>query len=362
MLYKTENTHGGDIYKDRIDIDFSVNINPLGTPARVREAIRAAADRAADYPDPFCRELVTAISKAEEVPEEWILCGNGAAELIYGYCQALGWGRLKMAETAPSFSEYSLAAELAGGEVFRYPLKENIGFRLDHEFPDFLEKVLAQESSGRKMAVFLCNPNNPDGRNIPVPLLEEVLCWCAGHGAGLFLDECFLQMSDHPQSMKPFLQDHPELFLLKAFTKDYGMAGVRLGYGLCSDPDLLKSISRLTQPWNVSIPAQAAGIAALQEKDWILRAREIIPEERKWLSGQLRDLKLKVYPSEANYLLVRGEPGLDRKLRKEGIAIRSCANYHNLGEGWYRIGLRLHEENVKLTEALRRVQGIHDKE
>lgn len=201
--------------------------------------------------------------------------------------------------------------------------------------------------------VFLCNPNNPDGRNIPFSLLQRILAWCSEHAVRLFLDECFLDMSDHPDSMKPFLADHPELFLLRAFTKNYGMAGVRLGYGLCSDTELLASMSRMVQPWNVSVLAQAAGIAALREGDWILRARALIRTERGRLTEELKKMGFRVCASEANYLLFYGAAGLDRALRKKGIAIRNCGNYHNLGEGWYRIGLKLPEENDVLIQALR---------
>ena len=400
MLYNMKNTHGGDIYRNRIMLDFSVSINPFGTPEGVREAIRNAADLAACYPDPQCSELVKAIAESEDVPEEWILCGNGAAELIYAYCQARG--SVDGLETAPAFSEYARGVELTGGTVHRYPLNPEQDFLLDAGFADCLEKWCSSadccegknsqwqissesflktgscgpenvrpqpgfsqtDSPGndsslpqsprlhRNRAVFLCNPNNPDGRNIPRQLLEEILCRCASHGAGLFLDECFLAMSDHPESMKSFLPDHPELFILKAFTKDYGMAGVRLGYGLCSDRDLLAHMSRQVQPWNVSLPAQMAGVAALKEREWVSRARAMIPEERNLMAAELRRLGFRVCQSEANYFLVQGPPGIDRELLKYGIAIRNCADFCNLSEGWYRIGLKLHEENETLIRTL----------
>ena len=358
MLYFSDNMHGGDIYQDRIRLDFSVNIHPFGTPEKVQQAIRDAADQVSCYPDPCCRELVQAVAAAEEVPEEWILCGNGAAELIYTYCLA---AEVKMAaEPAPAFSEYAMGTALAGGSVVRYPLKEEDDFLLDESFLDFLGAWLRKESSpeakGQKKTVFLCNPNNPDGRNIPFSLLTEILTWCRDHGADLFLDECFLDMSDHPESMKNALADHPQLFLLRAFTKSYGMAGVRLGYCLSSDHGLLKRISARMQPWNVSVPAQMAGIAALQEKDWIEQGRSVIRTERPWVSEELKRLGFRVCRSESNYLLFRAEPGLDAELRKQGIAIRSCGNLHHLEEGWYRIGLKRHEENEELIQAIRRIR------
>ena len=158
MLYYSDNMHGGDIYQDRIRLDFSVNIHPFGTPEKVRQAIRDAADQVSCYPDPCCRELVQAIAAAEEVPEEWILCGNGAAELIYTYCLA---AEVKMAaEPAPAFSEYAMGTALAGGSVVRYPLKEEDDFLLDESFLDFLGAWLRKESSpeekGQKKTIRIC--------------------------------------------------------------------------------------------------------------------------------------------------------------------------------------------------------------
>ena len=114
-------------------------------------------------------------------------------------------------------------------------------------------------------------------------------------------------------------------------------------------------MSQSCQPWNVCLPAQAAGVAALQEWSWVLRARKIAREERTFLSQELLSLNISVCPSEANYLLLRAPLGLDAALLRRGIAIRSCENYPGLGPGWYRIAVRLHEENEALLETMRRI-------
>lgn len=155
--------------------------------------------------------------------------------------------------------------------------------------------------------------------------------------------------------MKGFLRDHPELFILKAFTKSYGMAGVRLGYCLCSDDELLAKMSRTAQPWNVSILAQAAGVVALQEQDFLIKTKELIPVERSWLKDELENLGFWVCPAKANYLLFHGKPGLHTALKERGIAIRNCDNYHGLSSGWYRIAVRLHEQNEQLIAAIKQV-------
>lgn len=346
MLYHTTNPHGGDVYDGEIRLDFSANTNPYGTPRGVLDAMSAVLTRVHQYPDPYCRELVKAISEFEGVPKDWILCGSGAAELIYSYCEAL---RPETAmELAPTFSEYALALERVGCRVERYSLKKENHFSLTEEFLPVLARI-------RPDVLFLCNPNNPTGQVIGLPLLEKILNLCHRQGTALFVDECFLDLSDDGVSLKARLGDHPKLFLLKAFTKSYGMAGVRLGYCLCSDPALLEKMSHTVPPWNVSTLAQAAGVAALQERAFLQKTRVLIPVERQWLKGQLEALGFWVCPSRANYLLFQGRPDLREQLRKQGIAIRSCGNYHGLEQGWYRIAVRLHEENERLIQAMKEV-------
>ena len=346
MLYHTTNPHGGDIYDGEIQLDFSANTNPYGTPQGVLEAMSAVLNRVHQYPDPYCRELVKAISDFESVPRDWILCGNGAAELIYSYCEALRPRRAM--ELAPTFSEYTLALERVGCQVQRYFLKREHDFTLTEAFLPVLEH-------SRPDVLFLCNPNNPTGQVIGLPLLEKILSVCHKQGTSLFVDECFLDLSDADVSLKMQLQEHPNLFILKAFTKSYGMAGVRLGYCLCAQTRLLEKMSHTVQPWNVSTLAQSAGVAALRERAFLQKTRALIPVERRWLRAQLEALGFWVCPSKANFLLFHAEENLHEGLRARGIAIRSCRNYHGLGPGWYRIALRLHEENERLIAAMKEV-------
>ena len=346
MLYHTQNPHGGDVYDGEIQLDFSANTNPYGTPQGVLDAITAALPRVHQYPDPYCRELVKTISEFEAVPKDWVLCGSGAAELIYSYCEALRPGRAM--ELAPTFSEYSLALERVGCQVERYSQKKENYFSLTEDFLPALER-------SRPDVLFLCNPNNPTGQVIGLPLLEKILDVCEEQGTCLFVDECFLDLSDDGVSLKSHLGEHPNLFILKAFTKSYGMAGVRLGYCLCAQGQLLEEMSHTVQPWNVSTLAQSAGVAALHERAFLQRTRALIPVERQWLQSQLEALGFWVCPSKANYLLFQGSQDLWEQLRKQGIAIRSCGNYHGLGTGWYRIAVRLHGENECLIRAMKEV-------
>lgn len=346
MLYHCENAHGGDIYGEQVLLDFSANTNPFGTPQPVLDAIAGALPQLHHYPDPYCRALVAAIAAHEAVPEQDILCGNGAAELIYGFCQA---ARPKKAvELAPTFSEYALALKGVGCTVERYRLKQKQDFSLGEGFLGFLEQTMPQ-------AVFLCNPNNPTGRLIDPALMEQILIFCRNRRIRLFVDECFLDMAEGGHSLKDCLANNPHLFILKAFTKSYGMAGLRLGYCLSSDSRLLEKMSAAVQPWNVSIPAQVAGVAALEQRDFLARTRALVSAQRAFLQERLEQLGFRVCPGQANYLLFQAPEDLHQRLRRRKIAIRNCANYPGLGPGWYRIAVRLPEENQCLIQTMKEV-------
>ena len=241
MLYNTKNPHGGDIYAGKVLLDFSANTNPFGTPQAVQEAIAEALPRLHRYPDPYCRKLVAAIAEHEAVPKNYILCGNGAADLIYAYARAVH--PQKAAMPAPTFSEYALG--LSDCEISYYFLQESKDFALDSGILDFLHLEKPE-------VLFLCDPNNPTGQLTDPALMEAILECCHDLGICLFLDECFLDLTKNGVSRKNDLARYPELFLLKAFTKSYGMAGVRLGYGMSADTALLEAMSRSQQPWNIS--------------------------------------------------------------------------------------------------------------
>ena len=346
--------HGGDIYsaKERIEgeiIDFSANINPLGLPQSVKEALGNAMDAFSHYPDPICRELVKELAESEQVRQEHILCGNGAADLIFRAVWAM---RPRSALIAvPTFSEYEQALTACGCKVDYFELKAENGFQLTEEL---LEHIQPQTD-----IVFLCNPNNPTGQLTEQKLLERILARCASCGALLVVDECFRDFLDEPMqnSMNGWVESFPNLMILRAFTKHYAMAGLRLGYCLCSNPPLLERMTQCGQPWSVSVPAQIAGLAALQDRDYLERSRELITQERRYLKESFMRLQIPVIGSQANYIFfyLPEIPELQQELEKSGILIRSCDNYRGLERGYYRIAVRTHAENERLVAALEAV-------
>ncbi len=346
MLYCTNNPHGGDRYGVPVELDFSVNINPLGAPPAAREAAVRAAGLLERYPDPRCRELVSALSRYEGVPEEYVICGNGAAELIFSLCAALTPRRALIPQ--PAFSEYETALRGVGCRISTFFLPPGEDFALTGAFLEALE------GTDVDLAV-LCHPNNPTGRLISREILEGAVRLCREKGVRLLADECFFDLTEGGASCKSLLAEAPNLFLLKALTKSFGLAGARLGYGLCADRGLLSAMSRTVQPWNVSLPAQMAGTAALGEADWPARARALVRDQRDALRKGLEALGLRVVPSDANFLLFRSGTELKAPLLERGILIRDCAGFPGLGAGWYRVAIRLPGENARLLAALEEV-------
>jgi len=347
-------THGGDLVGfaaqfGSAPLDFSVNTNPFGLSPLAAAALPRAAARACEYPDPLYRRLRAAIADHEELPASQIACGNGAADLIWRIVLAL---RPKHALiTAPTFSEYEAALQFAGCRVHHYDLLAENDFLpdsgiLSHIHPD-------------TDLVFLCNPNNPTGLTTAPALLERILKQCRNMGARLIVDECFLRFLPDAaeKTMKPYLNDHKELLILKAFTKFYGMAGLRLGYCLCADADLLTAIGAAGQCWPVSIAAEEAGIAALQDHAFSKATIAYFPAERARMKRAMEQLGLRVWPGEANYLFFYTDiPNYWQLLAEQGFLLRDCSNYRGLTEGYYRTAILTPEKNDLLLAAMAKIR------
>lgn len=337
--------HGGDIYGKAVEMDFSANLNFLGMPDSVRQAAKEGVDASIHYPDPQCRALRAALAEAEQIPEEQILCGNGAADLIFGL--ALAVKPKKALVWAPGFNEYEQALRAVDCSVGYLPLRREEGFAYRVEA---LEAVTPEVDM-----LFFCNPQNPTGQTASADFLEALLDRCQETGTLCVADECFLEFLDEEErfSAKPALAYMENLFVLKAFTKLYAMPGLRLGYGLCSNGELLQRMREVLQPWSVSVPAQRAGVAALGETEYVRRTQALVRQERRFLKEQMRELGCKIYGSKANFVFFQGPEDLAAFCLDRGILIRDCRNYQGLGPGYYRAAVRSREENTRLLEVLR---------
>lgn len=342
-----KHVHGGDVYHYADCVDFSANCNPLGTPEGVKQAIIDSLEYLGDYPRVGCQPLREAIGEYEGAEASQVICGNGAAELIFSLCRAKK--PKKAMVLAPSFAEYEQALESVDCQVEHFRLSEEGGFFAD-------EKLLGGIHPGLDM-VFLCNPNNPTGLLTEKALLLQILEKCRSLSIFLVVDECFLDFVKEPDryTLKSMLEEYRNLFLLKAFTKRYAMAGVRLGYGLCADRALLEKMGEVTQPWNVSAMAQAAGLAALKEEEYVEAGRKLVFAEAEYLKREMKSLGLTVFPSQANYIFFKGPESLFDSCVEKGFLIRDCSNYPGLCKGYYRIAVKKHDVNERLIEAFREI-------
>lgn len=339
--------HGGNIYKNKVRADFSANLNLLGMPETVQKAAIEGVLKSEAYPDPDCAELVKRIANKHHVSYEQVLCGNGAAELIYGLVAEVKPEKALL--LAPSFFEYTQALKYCDCSICEYELKEEYDFCIQEDFLEWMKPDID--------ILFLCNPNNPTGQLIEPTLLNSILIKASQMEILCVMDECFLSFveNEEQKSCISLIEEYP-VCILKAFTKIYAMPGIRLGYLISSNRELLKGMRRGMQPWNVSVVAQMAGVAAINETEYVLATQVEVHKEKEFLLEQLHKLRYKTYGSAANFIFFKGESGLYQQLLSEGIMIRDCSNFSGLKEGYYRIAVRTRRENIILIDELRRIK------
>lgn len=344
--------HGGEACSGaKIEYDFSVNINPLGIPEGVTRRLKESLSRLTQYPDRECRELRLVLESYTGVPAEQILCGNGASELIEASVRALGACSVLL--TAPSFSGYRHAAEACGTEIRYHELKREEDFVLTQRY--------LEDLAGRPDMAILCSPANPVGNRIDSDLLNNIAQICEQQGTWLLVDECFIGFTqdEDKTTMRRLLRSQggfKRLLVLDAFTKRFAMPGIRLGYLMASDPEVLAEIHAKQPEWSVSVPAQIAGAAALEtDPAYMKAARDMIAAERGRMTAEMEKMGFRVCPGEANYIFFSTDTELFEPLLAEGILIRRCDNYRGLGRDDYRAAIRRPEENDILLQAMKEI-------
>ena len=337
-----EGIHGGDIYRNPVTMDFSVNINPLGMPDGVEEALQRAIGQSMKYPDIMADELKTAISVMLSVPKEYLQLGNGASEIFMAIVHAIRPEKTLI--PIPSFYGYEYAAKAVSGEIAYFPLKEEAEFMPDEELFD----ALTEETD----LLFLANPNNPTGTLMNRDYLNKLLERCKEKKIYVVLDECFIEFCGTECSALPWIEKYPNLLLVRAFTKIYAIPGVRLGDLICSNRSLLEKIRTQIPEWNLSVFAQEAGVACAGKTAYLEKTVNYVKNEREFLAEGLKKFGFRVFPGEANFLLIHSEKPLYEKLLGKGILIRDCMNFKGLTKGYYRIAVKKRQDNEKLLKAI----------
>jgi Histidinol-phosphate/aromatic aminotransferase and cobyric acid decarboxylase len=349
--------HGGDIYtegilKGRALLDFSSNINPLGVPKSFTDNLRESVGVIDRYPDIQYRALKGHIIDylgMDKINEKNLVLGNGAAEIIDLIISCFK----KILIVVPSFLEYSLNAQKWGCNIEYSFLNENM--ELDYE--DILRKIK------RCDAIIIGNPNNPNGETIEKHSFQAILDYAEMNKKTIIIDEAFIEFTTYQKinySFQNLVENYKCIFIIKALTKFFSLPGVRFGYGVSSDVDLLNKVREKQNPWNINCFAELAVKYVLKDKEFIRKSQHWIKEEIENLPKRLKDISYieKVYPTKCNFLLcklkdISGQRLYDSCLEK-GIIIRRAKNFISLSDKYVRFAIKDRISNDSLINVLER--------
>ncbi|BBR60267.1 threonine-phosphate decarboxylase CobD [Klebsiella sp. WP4-W18-ESBL-05] len=330
-------------------LDFSANINPLGMPESLKQAIVAQLSCAERYPDVEYQQLHQALAAHHGVPATWILAGNGETESIFTLVNGLQPRRAMV--VAPGFAEYRRALETQGCVIDTFYLREEDGWQLSEAILPALTAELD--------CLFLCTPNNPTGLMPEHTLLTAIAERCRALDIALILDEAFLDFIPDAPGFIPLLAEYPHVWVLRSLTKFYAIPGLRLGYLLNGDERAVARLRQRQMPWSINAFAALAGEVILNDSAYQQATRRWLADEGARFYRALSKIDgITVYPGRANYLFLRCErPDLELQyaLLEQQILIRSCANYPGLDGRYFRVAIRSAEENQRLLAALSQV-------
>jgi L-threonine-O-3-phosphate decarboxylase len=337
-------------------LDFSASINPLGPPASAIAAIQASLEDLVAYPDPQYHQLRSALGQFHRISPDWVLPGNGVAELLTWACRELA-ALDRVVLPTPAFSDYRRALKAFDARVVELPLQD---FRLATLDSGGAGKSL-NSSSSDALGLLLNNPHNPTGllfsRESIVPYLERYDL--------VVVDEAFMDFlpPEDQQSLIDRVCEYPNLVILRSLTKFYSLPGLRLGYAI-AHPDHLLRWQQWRDPWAVNSLAAAVGPVVLQDRrfqqrtwDWLAKARPHLFQGLAALPG------LSPVPGAANFLLVQSEGScLELQmdlLKRHRILIRDCWSFPELGDRYFRVAVRTLAENQRLLDGLSDLLAVH---
>lgn len=331
-------------------IDFSSNINPFIVDS-MDKTVAAGVGSLQKYPDIKYRRLRKNIADYLRVEDSYIIPGNGATEIIYLLMRNLS-GRLAIIN--PTFSEYRKGAEIAGLSVVDFVMDWKKDFKLD------LDEIYRRKDEFD--SIFICNPNNPDGS---VREIKKLLEFAEKEGKLLIVDETFIEFADSEKdrSLVNMVEKSKNLFIIRAVTKFFGIPGIRLGYGISSNRELLQKMYDEKEPWTINSFADSASDFIFKEEEYIRKSKEYFSKERVCMINEINKIDgIKAFNSDANFILVRFENRnvLDVKenlLKRAGLLIRDASNFIGLDSSFARVAIKNHEQNTVLVDALRSVLG-----
>lgn len=361
MLKHVDHFHGSDLEKieqvygiKKEDIvSFSANVNPLGISPLMRQALLDRIDCITSYPDREYTDLRRQIGAYTGAPMEHILVGNGSTELISLFIQLEH--PKKALILGPTYSEYEREISLGGGTSLYYPLKEENGFVLDAQ--DFQTQL--NESLN---LLVICNPNNPTSSAIPQQTMRQILDTCKRYDIYVMIDETYAEFAPDCAAITavPLTRYYNNLIILRGVSKFFAAPGLRLGYAITGNEDLIKQLNSRKNPWTINSLAATAGELMFSDKDYIAKTRELTARERTRIRQELTSWgTLKVYDSYANFVLVRiekegvtAEDLFEHAIRRK-MMIRNCSTFPFLDNRYIRFCFMHPEQNDKLLTCLK---------
>lgn len=340
-------SHGGLYSVENPDpkiLDFSSNVNPLGYPRSVRRLLSSGMSKIPVYPDHNSSVLKRRLSEYLGISVGNLVVGNGATEIIYNFCRAVIDRNTPVLITAPTFGEYEAAARLCGAKMQFFKTLD-----LEDDIAEFLKKM------PKNGIVFVCNPNNPTGLLVPKNVMMEILRAAQKRRTLVFVDECFIELADPKQSLVNDVPKFDNLFVLRSLTKSFGLAGLRIGYGI-GNKNMISVLDKIKIPWNVSGLAQEAAVLALSDAQFLRKTQKLITAESEFLKKSISEIAgLSCFDSQTNFLLIKTKTPsklLQKKLLRRKILIRDCSTFRGLNRNYIRIAVRTHKENMALIKAL----------
>jgi histidinol-phosphate aminotransferase len=324
-------------------MDFSVSCNPFGTPHGIREAVNQAPIDC--YPDTETSKLKNLLAHKLKIAIQNIIVGSGSTELIRLLALAyLGSSNLALIPQ-PTYGEYEVACQIVGAKVLKQPTAKEMNFRLNTAET---AKLIREH---RPKAIFICNPNNPTGQYLPRKEIEYLMS--SSDDCLLVLDEAYIAFTPNAWPSNDMIY-HGNLVILRSMTKDYTLAGLRLGYALAAKP-IISTLKKVRPPWNVATTAQAAGIAALNDDAYLDDCTIKIQQAKDYLITELESLGLSPLPSQTNFFLVEVGQAADfrRALLSHGIIVRDCTSF-GLPQ-YIRLAPRTLPECERLITAIKRI-------
>jgi histidinol-phosphate aminotransferase len=326
-------------------VKLASNENPLGPSPRAVEALRRHAGEVNRYPDGSCYRLRAALAGRYGVLPEQLVFGAGSDEILELLAKAFVGEGDEVVYAWPSFAMYPIFTLGMGGTPRTVPLDAD----LVHDLP-----ALAEQVGDRTKLVVVCNPNNPTGTSVGAESFDRFAA-ALPPDVVLVVDEAYAEFARRPDFPDSFawVARRPATIVLRTFSKLHGLAGLRVGYGV-GGQELVGYLERARHPFNVSVPAEAAALAALEDDEHVERTLAVNREGIDFLSRELAALGIEVWPTDANFVLARAGQGTYDKLLREGVIVRPMGGF-GLPEH-VRITVGLPEENERLVKALRRLR------